>query len=60
MDDYKFELVSQNYQSNGHNQFAKPIHKNKTDIFKNLDDKPTKNGMKIGAYVQKTFQGFIC
>ena len=55
LNDYKFELVSQNYQSKGHNQIAKPIQR-KIHTSKISDDKPTKNGMKIGAYVQTTFQ----
>lgn len=56
LNEYEFEVVSKKYKSNGHNQFASSISSSKIFTSKKSDDKPTKNGMKIGAYVQSTFQ----
>lgn len=56
LDDYEFEIKSKKHHSNGHYNLAKSIPNTRISESRIVDDKPTKNGMKIGAYVQSTFQ----
>lgn len=56
LDKYDIKITSPQSQPNGKDYFRKPIpdsYKSTTSV---VTDKRTKDGMKIGAYVQKTFR----
>jgi hypothetical protein len=55
LNNYTFQLLFQNNQPHGEQQMSKPIQRT-ISTSKTSNNKPTKNGMKIGAYIQTTFQ----
>ena len=56
LENYDFEVISNGSQFNGH-KIATPNFSNSVPSYSRVvSDKRTKDGLKIGAYVQKTFR----
>lgn len=56
LENYDFEVISNGSQLNGHEVIGSSFSNSIPSYSRVVTDKPTKDGLKIGAYVQKTFR----